>query len=83
MTVHRSYLLKVRRSIFKQIRDINFLNLYIYITCKLSSKIDQLPKFSLTNGMWIENVLPFLLKLTIVEKTLIAQFHSFTILITI
>jgi hypothetical protein len=48
----------------------------------LNIKRDQLPKFSLTIGMWIEKMPPFLLQLTIVEKSsLIAQFHCFIILI--
>ncbi len=61
---------------------LNFKKLLIFVNhVILVLKKGKLPIFSLTNGMWIGKVPPFLPNLTIVKEALIAQFRCCVILI--
>jgi hypothetical protein len=55
-----------------------------FSTCKtyyVSLKINKMPKHALPNGLWIGITPKILPKLTMVEETLIAQYHCHTTLV--
>jgi len=50
-------------------------------TCYISFKNNKMPKLALANGLWIGITSKILLKLTMVEETLITRYRCPTILI--